>query len=647
MPQGASSDIDIVDGCILLASLLLGAGYSAFCIYGKADYNFIHPHPKEMTENRESSGIKSKGLLTLPVAPSLESKFDSRSRLGLRQSTRRPEEPYKPRVPDIRDYMWVWISPGKRGIENDLFLDIVTGQVYQPSHSHFISIDSVWTDSNMWIHIHAPARITASSLNLTDHRIYEPVLSDPRHTQIKLTGLSTISVTALPHFLWPAHPKLVETHRQTPGSLSRRHVSVVNSRFSYEYFPPYRQLDGLVARCVSYCDRNLEELAIITEFFEHRRDKLTRRSSNVSNGSVEECFDQGRDDSMQFISYLPGISHTVSFYDNRLDGLRTSQERIGVSFYATYAGRPDQLLSLRADFATSSRLTVRLTQSFESSSNTVNIPLTDSAVAIIDFAREITFDYVSSQITLTRHGSDGGIGKSLAIFNRDNGTLTPDTRSQCQHFTMTDSRVVSIQGMEKAAIRLVEESLASLDILLQIRMKEEVLVSQNPSHSTSLLPGNLSVGITDNAAYRSVSHIKNSESDIHSVSCSALDPGPDLLKVYLLEYRKDTLEKHEAEEVLRKAKDDLKQRLLERASLINSRIAGDKDLLSKRMTVNANRLQEGLQPDHDFAEFTEETSLRISILEQSLARYEAHAFGKFEELERYLSEDPRLRNLWS
>lgn len=623
-----------MDGCLLLVSLLLGAGYRAFCVYGKADYSYLVAHHPPV-EFRELTSVTSSAINSLPAAPLLESKFET-AISSTKDSTCITIDNSEPSMSDIRDYLWVWLSSGKRGVSSDMFLDVLTGQVYQPSDSTFVSIDSIWTDTNMWIHIHPHSKIAVSTLDLTDQRRYEPVLSDVHSREAELPGLSTLSFSSLPKSLRLAHPKLVEEHRFSPASIHQRYVSTVNARFSYEYFSPYSQKDGLVAKLVTYNDPFLEDLCTVTEIFEHRCDKLIRRKSNIKSGSIEEYFCQGRYDAIKQVLDLPCTSRRIYFYGNRGDSLKDLEETGRLSFCATYAGRPDRLISLRADFSASSRLPLRLCQTFSGSGTTIDGSDEDFAVSITDFAREITFDYHENKVILEQHGREGGIRPRRIGFTRENGLLALD-RSVCgSNFTITDTRLVGMQDLEKSAQKALDDCLEVFDRIERIRRNEEQL----------LLP-TLDVKIADQAAYRSNAALGASEAIGDAVGDELQFRGAHPLRLYFLEYQHDILEKREAEEVATKAKSDMKKRLLERAALIKTRILDERDQLNKRAAVNSARLQEGLSPDPHFAEYSEQALLRIAVLEQSLAKFEAQAFTKFEELERLLAEHPRLSNLWS
>lgn len=87
----------------------------------------------------------------------------------------------------------------------------------------------------------------------------------------------------------------------------------------------------------------------------------------------------------------------------------------------------------------------------------------------------------------------------------------------------------------------------------------------------------------------------------------------------------------------------LKDRLIERANIIQSRLDGENAILARKQAA-FQRARDHATPEQEeeYEEFCAEAWFRIQILEQRLARHEDQALQKFAELDTKLRNDPRL-----
>eukprot|EP00953_Heterococcus_sp_UTEX-ZZ885_P009290 5491-Heterococcus_DN1.PRE.2 len=87
----------------------------------------------------------------------------------------------------------------------------------------------------------------------------------------------------------------------------------------------------------------------------------------------------------------------------------------------------------------------------------------------------------------------------------------------------------------------------------------------------------------------------------------------------------------------------LKDRLLERANIINTRLNEENALLSKRQAAFQRNQRDNDNADEDaFEKFCAESMFRIQILEQRLVQHEETALKKYSDLDSKLANDPRL-----
>lgn len=143
---------------------------------------------------------------------------------------------------------------------------------------------------------------------------------------------------------------------------------------------------------------------------------------------------------------------------------------------------------------------------------------------------------------------------------------------------------------------------------------------------------------TESQDSSSDSHLERKEEMIHvdylSPFLAQYPPGKALTRKQALQAKEECLK-------------SLKERLLERANIIQAHLDGENEKLKQRQAVYNRSAGTGdmTEADEEFAKFYEETMFRISILQARLARHEELALQKYAKLDQRLREDPRLRSM--
>ena len=116
---------------------------------------------------------------------------------------------------------------------------------------------------------------------------------------------------------------------------------------------------------------------------------------------------------------------------------------------------------------------------------------------------------------------------------------------------------------------------------------------------------------------------------------------------YLTPFLSDPNERQLAREDALAARDaclrSLKDRLVERANIIQSRLDEENASLSKRQAAfqrNRDHMEKG--EEEEYERYCADGMLRIQILEQRLQRHEEQSLQKYAEMDARLREDPRL-----
>ena len=103
------------------------------------------------------------------------------------------------------------------------------------------------------------------------------------------------------------------------------------------------------------------------------------------------------------------------------------------------------------------------------------------------------------------------------------------------------------------------------------------------------------------------------------------------------------MKREEAQRVRDACLKALKDRLLERANIIQERLNQENKKLAKKQEQFQRSQREGdTSGEEEFEQYSTEAMFRIQILEQRLASHEESALKKFADLDNKLANDPRL-----
>ena len=89
----------------------------------------------------------------------------------------------------------------------------------------------------------------------------------------------------------------------------------------------------------------------------------------------------------------------------------------------------------------------------------------------------------------------------------------------------------------------------------------------------------------------------------------------------------------------------LKERLVERANIIQRRLEKENEALAKRQAAFQRSRDATQGADEEYEKFCVDAMFRIQILEQRLQKHEDTAMPKYEALIKRLQEDPRLASM--
>jgi len=184
---------DCFDFSVFLCSLLMGAGYDAYCVNGYApkfitevdQKNTMCPeHVKfprgKPAEGKNKSDEKDKSY-KLKVKREHDSKFLTnkqnkeeemaerlveRKKVKIREAVKKPIDEHE----GNRVHAWVLVKTGSRDVKESFFVEPTSGIIYPIKGSPYVGIESVWNDKNIWINVQNVKDQENTSLNFQDRK---------------------------------------------------------------------------------------------------------------------------------------------------------------------------------------------------------------------------------------------------------------------------------------------------------------------------------------------------------------------------------------------------------------------------------------------------------------------------------------------
>ncbi|XP_007431424.1 dynein regulatory complex subunit 7, partial [Python bivittatus] len=523
------------DFSVLLCSLLIGAGYDAYCVNGYATKDIcmmdesqdlcpLLAKPEEVPVEAEKEKPKK---YAIKPPRDLRSKFELRQEAKQQaveqaaEEKRQKEEEEKKAMeekpkPDplygLRVHAWVLILSGKREVPESFFIDPFTGKSYSTVDDHFLGIESLWNHRNYWINMQDcwnacrdlqfdlgdPVRwefmlpsTDKPLLSLPEMEEEEDLGEDDMEDLIKEEESKSFDMPASWVELIHISSKAYEV--QCPQG--KKLIQYNNARL--EKWAPYLNPNGLVTRLTVYEDPDCTKVLEVKEWFKNREDTLDTRELNKQTQVTVEHFLPGHALGLKAHMYKtmdPETERTMDFYsETRVDGLQkrteTSQE---MAEY--FEGRSDFLNYRHTEFGKRIKKPTKILASTETNARPI-LKITErfhrnpSKPADEDVAERI-FSMVEDKIFLTYHCKKNYITPSKREFNKhtdvdSKGNKVVMSRDMCisyqsgpvekkkKLFHLYEMMMQLIEDEKHSRHQVWESEIEVLDIL-RIREEEEI-----------------------------------------------------------------------------------------------------------------------------------------------------------------------------
>uniref|UniRef100_A0A8C4IG21 Dynein regulatory complex subunit 7 n=1 Tax=Dicentrarchus labrax TaxID=13489 RepID=A0A8C4IG21_DICLA len=378
----------------LLCSLLLGAHYDAYCVSGYAvrEMCLLDQSLKEcpLLDTEVKSGISEQELqdnkYTVKPLRDLKSHFliqqekkkqDAEAALiqkqKLLESGQRPADPLR----GLRVHCWVLVLSGSRSVQENFFIDPLTGKSYATDDDNFLGIESVWNNLNYYVNMQDCRNGCADMVyDLEDLKMWEPILfGATSRKQLILDVLKKKESKMMSKINKDEEdeeqPRVFEMPRSWVSYISISKKDLENRwlgghkvtwyrKAKLEKFAPYLRSEGLVTRLTAYKDLDCTKVVTVKEQYQHRKDHLEEREINKVDNFTTEHFKRGRSFHLLFHRYISRSIDTereMAFDSARADNLVRRME-LPDEMTEIFEGREDFLYYRHAIFSRHIRFSV-------------------------------------------------------------------------------------------------------------------------------------------------------------------------------------------------------------------------------------------------------------------------------------------------
>ncbi|XP_031420438.1 dynein regulatory complex subunit 7 [Clupea harengus] len=676
------------DFSTLLCSLLLAAGYNAYCVSGYAtkDVCFLNLCHQEcpLLANREKGKMEEQAATALnySVKPprDLSSGFERRQeetrqkevqavRLKKQQEADRLQEELEKPPPDplygLRVHCWVLVKCGAREVPEDFFIEPLSGKTFPTTDENFLGIESAWNNHNHWVNMQDCRHgCTNMSFDLGDPIKWEYLLCGD-------TGQSLLLIPAMtkqqefdedeedkeeskafempPSWVSELHISQQDMEMRCPGG-----VKVLQYRKAkLEKFAPYLLKDGLLTRLTTCHDLDCTHVCIVKEWYQHRNDHLEERELRKDGNITLEHFRRGRSfalKSHRYVTLTPDSDREMEFYSQaRADGLARRVEA-GSEMTENFEDRPDFLFYRHTVFGKRNRILMpgeNMEQRPRPLMKVVERFHRDTTKPASEDVEERVFLVSEERIQVTYHRDDDRIIPAWSIFttpqdsgNKNTDTFAPDMASTFQvdpfqkpskNLFLYETLMGLMNEQEKVAQR-IKDSEKEVRAILELRQHEENTIELHISiyNTARNDKARKHREALERMAEEARLRREEKELDFLAPFLAQLGDPDQLTRQMALQLRSDCLA-------------DLKQRLIDKANRIQARFEKEtQELQQKQQWYQKNQLTMNKEDEDQYLAFCSDAMFRIHIFKLRLSRHKDRAPQKYLALDEKLRRDPRL-----
>ncbi|XP_078089368.1 dynein regulatory complex subunit 7 [Mustelus asterias] len=673
----------------LLCSLLLGTGYDAFCVSGYAikemclvdETREICPLLKESEPVKIDQDKQVVKRYAVKPVRELRSKFEMNQQAQKVAEKKAEDERRQKELERLADlkikgthdvmhglrvHCWVLVLAGKREVPENFFIDPFTGNSYKTTNEKFLGIESIWNHRNYWVNMQE-CKFGCKDMvfDLGDPVRWEYMLPDTENSQLAipesydyLTDEGFDDDEKEMEKIFDMPPSWIQAINIPAKDIETRcpkgEKIIQYKKANLEKYAPYLNIDGMVMRLIEYEDIECTSFVKVTEWYSNRKDMLEKIERNMRTRTITENFKNGRSMAVKkhlFRSSEPETDRTLKYISQlRVDGLVSRVEN-PTEMTEIFKDRPDFLIYRQTSFAKRVRK-VKLPGTFQLNYRTI-VKITErfardrTKPAHQDVAERV-FLITQEHIHLTYHREDDRITALKREFILPPNLLQKD-----------DQEV----NMEQIVITFEVDPLAKpcKNVVLYQTMMKLLKTQAASMQSVRDSEHEIREFLKDRAAERKANELgisvydteRNEKAKEHRMEQMRLEEEQrmrcaeeelDYLAPFLARLGQPRrITKKVAMTLRNDCLTDMKQRLIDKANLIQSRFEKEaQELQSKQQWYQQNQIAMTKEDEQAYLAYCSEAMFRIHIFEMRLNKHKETAPLKYLALEEKIRKDPRL-----
>ncbi|XP_027589843.1 dynein regulatory complex subunit 7 [Pipra filicauda] len=364
------------DFTVLLCSLLIGAGYDAYCVHGYATQEICAldqtQDPCPLLKKPQEVPVKKSRKYRVKILSEPQSKFELQQKAKKKEEvedvqkkeeeeevvTEAQDKPKRDPLRGLRVHAWVLVLSGKRKVPETFFINPFTGINHNTTDECFLGIESIWNHRNYWVNMQDCRKGCKDlSFDLSDAIRWEIMLPESNKllTESSERDIGDMKENSDMSFEMPLSwvARINVSCREFENQYSQGKKVILYKQAKLEKWAPYVNEDGLVERLTVYADLDCTEVVEVTEWFKNREDMLDMRETNKQTQLTTDYFKPGHPLLLKAHTYTslePETGHTMEFYHKaRADDLRKRVES-ATEMTEYFVGRDDFLHIRHVEF---------------------------------------------------------------------------------------------------------------------------------------------------------------------------------------------------------------------------------------------------------------------------------------------------------
>lgn len=698
---------DSLDMSILNVSFLIGAGYDAYVVMGFASQEVTSKDESELEyvdyEEQEGESVidlgeekyesEEENVFFIRKPGRIESEVERKRKevrgVRGRESDDEPERPRGDRFLGKRVHFWVLIRrDDQRKIVKDFFVDPPSCTLYDVGKRKvpFFGVMQIFNNRNVWVN-KFPGKMM-DELEIENFKSKEDIWVKVLDNDLEVDKITkVVSQDDFKENLYDNEKVVFDAKKEHKNQLLDRPLSWVpkfeinqehylrgskNLKYSrfykkmqIDYYSEYQQTDGLIKKVTSFEDYKRLIVKDITFYYKNRKDNLYKkknfpfqfRSIDYYKNNTQHFQQNNNWPHWKEIEKISSVKNIIRFYPLRFkDGLIQREEIIGEKIIEHYQNRDDKLIYSSVRFQKKTNNSKSAYSFKERNIGLVNITKMvqkfekNPLIQANDQISKLIVDLRREKITVYYHLNDHEISPIEYIISRDEFTGISSNFNQQFNSDLSIEKKKEIYGLEKdcySKIKFAEIAMREDFDKFKYSFEEKIEKFQEKiNEKVDIDEGDkFNILIESNflAKKKKKKEIKVFADEDDEMFVKDDVVGQSLREKGLLGKKmdKETIDNIKIEII-----NNFQNRYFERSEIMNQRFEEEKNYVLSEEKIYQRKANENnidKEKEKSFEKKLYNFNLKLSILEQRLFNFQKTAYEKYEELQKKINEDPRLK----